>query len=43
MNVVLNFYWLFYYAAPAKVTQDETRRAVNDVDKWYISLQFCPD
>ena len=45
MNVVLHFCWLFYYAAPAKVTQDETRRAANNVNNWYITVQIyilCP-
>ena len=32
MNVVLHFCWLFYHAAPAKVTRDETGRAANDVN-----------
>ena len=40
MNVVLHFCWLFYYAAPAKVTRDETRRAANDVNNRHKDQQL---
>ena len=40
MNVVLHFCWLFYYAAPAKVTRDETRRAANDVNNRHNYLSI---
>ena len=29
---------MFYYAAPAKVTRDETRRATNDVNNRHTSI-----
>ena len=40
MNVVHHFFWLFYYAAPAKVTRDEMRRAANDVNNRHNSAEL---
>ena len=32
---------MFYYAAPAKVTRDETRRAANDVNNRHTRSYCC--